>query len=97
VPWCCLQVLAQPAQSLHKTLSTGDHGLVVLDAPAVRADHIKEAWLLGEQEGYEVVVVRPLTTDPQVWQTGEHSYSGQGANGVKEAVGHAWRLVLGGV
>jgi hypothetical protein len=32
----------------------------------VRGEQVKEVWLLGEQEGYEVVVVQPQTSDPQV-------------------------------
>lgn len=53
-------------RALGKTLSGGGHSLVLVDAPAPRADQVKEAWLLGESAGYEVMVIDPLTSDPQV-------------------------------
>jgi len=37
---------------------------------------VKEVWLLGEQEGYEVVVVQPQTSDPQVGVSNKGSYQG---------------------
>lgn len=69
-------------KALGKTLSSGGHSLVLLDAPCPRADQVKEAWLLGESVGYEVMVVEPLVTDPEVrlmhgWRAGGRAAAGR--------------------
>ena len=47
-------------------MSGGEHGLVLLDAPAPKADQLREAWMAGQGAGYEVAVVQPLSSDPEV-------------------------------
>jgi YLP motif-containing protein 1 len=53
-------------RALGRTLSGGEHALVLLDAPAPKADQLREAWMLGQGAGYEVAVVQPLTSDLEV-------------------------------
>jgi hypothetical protein len=53
-------------RAVGRTLSGGEHGLVLLDAPAPKADQLREAWMLGQAAGYEVAVVQPLMSDPEV-------------------------------
>lgn len=73
-------------RALSKTLAGGEHCLVLLDAPAVRGEQVKEVWLLGEQEGYEVVVVQPQTSDPQVGVSEELRGELRGGGGVSPMV-----------
>jgi hypothetical protein len=49
-----------------KTLADGLHPLVLLDAPALRAEQVREVWKVVQGAGAELLVVNPLTTDPQV-------------------------------
>lgn len=49
-----------------KTLAEGRHPLVLLDAPALRADQVREVWKVVQGAGAELLVVNPLTADPQV-------------------------------
>lgn len=53
-----------------KSLCEGLYPLVLLDAPALRADHVREVWKVVAGAGAELLVVNPLTTDPEV-STGE--------------------------
>jgi YLP motif-containing protein 1 len=49
-----------------KTLSDGLHPLVLLDAPALKAEQVREVWQAAQGAGAELLVVNPLTTDPEV-------------------------------
>jgi hypothetical protein len=49
-----------------KTLGDGLHPLVLLDAPALRAEQVREVWKVAQGAGAELLVVNPLTTDPEV-------------------------------
>lgn len=50
-----------------KSLSAGAlYPLVLLDAPALRADDVREVWKVAQGAGAELLVVNPLTTDPEV-------------------------------
>eukprot|EP00879_Flechtneria_rotunda_P004053 GHRR01004296.1.p1 GENE.GHRR01004296.1~~GHRR01004296.1.p1 ORF type:complete len:958 (+),score=345.87 GHRR01004296.1:210-3083(+) len=52
-------------KALGKTVTAREHSLVVLDAPVLRADQLKEAWMLGQGAGYEIIVVEALTSNPE--------------------------------
>lgn len=49
-----------------KSMEGGSFPLLVVDAPHARAEHLREVWVAGQKAGYEVVVVEPLCSDPQV-------------------------------
>jgi YLP motif-containing protein 1 len=49
-----------------KTLGDRLHPLVLLDAPALRAEQVREVWKVVQGAGAELLVVNPLTTDPEV-------------------------------
>lgn len=64
-------------KSLTRSLEDGSFGLVILDAPNHKADHVKEIWALGQRTGYEVFVMQPLTMDAQVcWMRQQMIFSG---------------------
>lgn len=74
-------------RALSKSLIGGDHSLVLLDAPAPKADQVKEAWMLGESMGYEVMVLVPMSTDPEVWWIRAR---GAGVSGASVADSDLW-------
>lgn len=49
-----------------KTLGDGHHPMVLLDAPALKAEQVREVWKVVQGAGAELLVVNPLTTDPEV-------------------------------
>lgn len=64
-----------------KTLGDGLHPLVLLDAATPKAEQVREVWSAVQGAGAELLVVNPLTTDPQVSTTAEGSGSPLDAEG----------------
>jgi hypothetical protein len=73
-----------------KTLGDGLHPLVLLDAPALKGEKVREVWSAVQGAGAELLVVNPLTTDPQV-RRDAHSRGAQGT-GLSGCWGRGWRF-----
>ncbi|KAK9817310.1 hypothetical protein WJX72_012496 [[Myrmecia] bisecta] len=49
-----------------RTIEEGRFAFVIVDAPNITVADFKEFWAAGQRAGYEVFVLQPLTTNPQV-------------------------------
>jgi hypothetical protein len=67
----CPTLFAEPyrralVKAAAKSMEGGSFPLLVVDAPHARAEHLREVWVAGQKAGYEVIVVEPLSGNPQV-------------------------------